>query len=475
METDKRSNTKETQELVDNNQLEAELKSLQGLAKQGKLQEAVDALLNIEKQQRLAEDIGGTKLACIAILEVFFNAGDWKQLQEYVVLLSKRRGQLKQAVQSMVRTVMGYLGQAPTQDTKIELIKTLQTLTEGKIYVEIERARLTKQLARMKVAEGNIAEAAEILQEVPVETFGAMAKSEKIAYILEQVKLCLDKKDFIRAQILSKKISIRAFAPQPKQGEETGEIGIEGTAIEPPEDGTPPLEDLKLQYYACMIRYYSHNHDYLEMCRCYRAIYDTPSVQENRSKWQDALEKMCWFVVLAPTDSHQITLLTNTAAEKKLQELRQYKELLQHFETKEIIWWSTIQSQYQAEMSSHAEIFGGKEGKQRQADFKLRVIEHNILVVSRYYQRITMQRLSQILDLTQDEAEKQLSDMVVSKALEAKIDRPAGIVRFSHRQEPAEALNKWSASITKLLDTVEKTCQQIQKESMIYKIPLGVA
>lgn len=70
METDKRSNTKETQELVDNNQLEAELKSLQGLAKQGKLQEAVDALLNIEKQQRLAEDIGGTKLACIAILEV---------------------------------------------------------------------------------------------------------------------------------------------------------------------------------------------------------------------------------------------------------------------------------------------------------------------------------------------------------------------------------------------------------------------
>lgn len=34
--------------------------------------------------------------------------------------------------------------------------------------MEIERARLTKQLARMKVAEGNIAEAAEILQEVPV-------------------------------------------------------------------------------------------------------------------------------------------------------------------------------------------------------------------------------------------------------------------------------------------------------------------
>jgi hypothetical protein len=33
------------------------------------------------------------------------------------------------------------------------------------------------------------------------ETFGAMAKSEKVAYILEQVRLCLDRKDFVRAQV----------------------------------------------------------------------------------------------------------------------------------------------------------------------------------------------------------------------------------------------------------------------------------
>jgi len=36
------------------------------------------------------------------------------------------------------------------------------------IYVEIERARLTRQLARMKEEEGNVIEAAEILQEVAV-------------------------------------------------------------------------------------------------------------------------------------------------------------------------------------------------------------------------------------------------------------------------------------------------------------------
>jgi 26S proteasome regulatory subunit N5 len=36
------------------------------------------------------------------------------------------------------------------------------------IYVEIERARLTRMLARIKEDEGNIDEAAEILQEVAV-------------------------------------------------------------------------------------------------------------------------------------------------------------------------------------------------------------------------------------------------------------------------------------------------------------------
>ena len=66
------------------------------------------------------------------------------------------------------------------------------------------------------------------------ETYGAMAKSEKIAFILEQVRLCMDKGDFVRAQILSKKISPRAFVE--RRGEGAGEIGIEGTAIEAPDE-----------------------------------------------------------------------------------------------------------------------------------------------------------------------------------------------------------------------------------------------
>ena len=393
-------------------------------------------------------------------------------------MLAKRRGQLKQAVQDMVRQCMGFIDSSPDQTTKIDFIKTLQALTEGKIYVEIERARLTRHLAQMKEQEGNVAEAAEILQEVAVETFGAMAKTEKIAYILDQVRLCLERKDFIRAQILSRKISPRAFAnlSVAKKGESAGEIGIEVTAIEAPAPGTPSLEELKLQYYALMVRYYAHQKDYLEMCRSYLSVLDTPSVESDSDKWGSALRKAVWYAVLAPRDSHQHTLLVSTATDRRLDELPLYKDLLAKFSGKEVLWWKTLSSEWAGEMDAMPDVFGAEteDGVAARDDLRLRVIEHNVYTIAGYYSRISMQRLGQMLDLPTNEAEERLCELVTSRGLAAKVDRPSGIVRFGARKSSAETLNQWSGSITKLLNLVEKTCQQIQKESMVHKVPLVV-
>lgn len=38
-----------------------------------------------------------------------------------------------------------------------------------------------------------------------------MERKEKVEFILEQMRLCLAKKDYIRTQIISKKISIKFF------------------------------------------------------------------------------------------------------------------------------------------------------------------------------------------------------------------------------------------------------------------------
>ena len=127
----------------------------------------------------------------------------------------------------------------------------------------------------------------------------------------------------------------------------------------------------------------------------------------------------------------------------------------------------------------------------------------NILVVSKYYSRITLRRLAELLCLSievidlvlsgcimhflllklviqivigcgiiSQEAEKYLSEMVVSKALIAKIDRPSGIVCFQIAKDSNEILNSWAVNLEKLLDLVEKSCHQIHKETMVHKAVL---
>ncbi|RWW63572.1 hypothetical protein BHE74_00029237 [Ensete ventricosum] len=131
------------------------------------LDAAIESLLNVEKQMRLAGDVAGTKKAVLDIVELCYKARAWKTLNDQIVLLSKRRGQLKQ-----------------------------------------------------------------------VETFGAMAKTEKIAFILEQ--------------ILSRKISPRVFDADTSKEKKKPKEG-DNIVQEAPAD-IPSLLELKRIYFELMIR-----------------------------------------------------------------------------------------------------------------------------------------------------------------------------------------------------------------------------
>jgi len=70
--------------------------------------------------------------------------------------------------------------------------------------------------------------------------------------------------------------------------------------------------------------------------------------------------------------------------------------------------------------------------------------------------------------LSEKEMETELSELVCSKFLHAKIDRPAGTIKFGEKQTYTDRLNDWSGSISKMLDLVENTCHLIQKEQMVH-------
>ncbi|KAJ0039475.1 hypothetical protein Pint_27043 [Pistacia integerrima] len=443
-----------------------------GVEGKANLEAQIDQLLNIEKQMRLAGDVAGTKKAVTDILQLCFEAKDWKTLNEQIVNLSKKRGQLKQAVTAMVQQAMQYIDETPDISTRIELIETLNNVSAGKIYVEIERARLIKRLAKIKEEQGLIAEAADLMQEVAVETFGAMAKTEKIAFILEQVRLCLDRQDYVRAQILSRKISPRVFDADPSKEKKKPKEG-DNVVEEAPAD-IPSLLELKRIYYELMIRYYSHNNDYLEICRCYKSIYEIPYIRENPDQWIPVLRKICWYLVLAPHDPMQSSLLNSTLEDKNLSEIPNFRLLLKQLVTMEVILWTSLWNTYEKEFVNENSMLGGPLGPKAAEDLRQRIIEHNILVVSKYYSRITLTRLAELLCLSIQDAEKHLSDMVVSKALVAKIDRPKGIVSFVVAKDSNDILNSWATNLEKLLDLVEKSCHQIHKETMVHKAALKV-
>lgn len=224
----------------------------------------------------------------------------------------------------------------------------------------MERARLTLKLAHIKEKDGQIEEAANILQELQVETFGSMDKREKVELILEQMRFCLAKKDYVRTQIISKKIQTKYFEEE-------------------------SVQDLKFKYYKLMIELDESESDYLAICRHYLAIFNSPSVQSDPIRRTNAIKNCVVYIILAPFDNEQNDLIHRIKDEKALQEIPKYLEMIKMFTNRELINWKGCEPYIQQLLRT-----GGPEletqptnafdlteaGNKRWNDLKNRVVEH---------------------------------------------------------------------------------------------------
>lgn len=420
------------------------------LAKSGKLTEAIDSLMSLEKQTRTGADALSTGRILVAIVRMCFEAKKYDLLNDNIVQLTKKRGQLKQAVTKMVQEAFTYVDKINHAENKLKLIDTLRTVTAGKIYVENERARLSLILAKIREDEGKIAEAASVLQELQVETFGSMEKQEKVEFILEQMRLCLAKKDFVRTQIISKKISTKYFEEKDTHA-------------------------LKLKYYQLMIELDQHEGSYLSICKHYLALYNTPVIKEDVQKRNEALICVVIYLILAPFDNEQSDLVHRVKADPLLEEIPVYEDLLRQFTLSEIMCWRDLCSQFEEKLRETApgsDIFSSKDeaGEKRWKDFKIRMVEHNIRVMAKYYTRMHIRRMAELLDLSEGETEEFLSSLVVKKTVQAKIDRLVGTVNFERPKDPNDVLNDWSHNINTLMNLVNKTTHLITKEEMVNRL-----
>jgi 26S proteasome regulatory subunit N5 len=171
------------------------------------LEEAITALLAVEKKCRVYNDVPNLKEICLHMVRLSRTKNDWDRLNSILTVLSKRRAQLKSAISAIVAEAMQYINDTPSEDVKIALIKTLMEICEGKIYVEAESAKLHLMLAHIYEKRGDDTGACDMIQDVHVETYGSLSKKEKAEYILEQIRLNLKKGDHIRSLIQSRKMN----------------------------------------------------------------------------------------------------------------------------------------------------------------------------------------------------------------------------------------------------------------------------
>ncbi|VDN30139.1 unnamed protein product [Gongylonema pulchrum] len=271
-------------------QTDEALEKAAAIAKTGNVAAALDSLASLEKSTRLGSDM--------------------KSNTRIVQQMPRTKKEFQ------VRSCCDMIDKTPNEQVRNKLIETLRNVTAGKIYVEVERARLTSRLVKKLESEGKLEEATTMLLELQVETYGSMELKEKVEFILEQMRLCVQKNDFIRASILSKKISTRFF-----------------------EDKSESVQELKLKYYELMIKIGLHESAYLNVCRHYRAVFDTPCIQADPEKTKQTLKCIVLYVLLAPHNNEQWDLLHHIHEDRKLELIPEYNLLLELFINQELISW----------------------------------------------------------------------------------------------------------------------------------------
>ncbi|GMM28566.1 proteasome regulatory particle lid subunit [Martiniozyma asiatica (nom. inval.)] len=424
--------------------LDEEFPQIDQLAKSD-YKSALDKLLLLEKQTRQASDLASSKKVMVKLVDLLTEKRDWDLLDEQIAPLSKKHGQFKESIQILVQEVISKLDKIIDLDVKLKLIDTIRTVTENKIYVEIERARTTKILSDILLNEKkDLDKACETLNELQVETYGSMEMDEKITFILDQMTLNNKKGDFQFSKILSRKILLRVL---------------------------DKYADHKLRYYELMIQIALFEDDYMNIVKYYLNIYNIPKINGDSTESLKILNQIVLFIILTPYSNLQNDLISRIKIDKNLIKLPLEQSLIKSFTTQELINWKAFENQIISQLEKlDAFNTSTEKGKIHSADLKQRIIEFNLRIISKYYSSIKIDRLCELIQLDQLQTEMTIIEMVSKGELYAKINRPMKIVKFTKPKNENQLLNEWSGNIDKLLESIESIEHLINKEEMLHAV-----
>lgn len=148
-----------------------------------------------------------------------------------------------------------------------------------------------------------------------------------------------------------------------------------------------------------------------------------------------------------------------------------YKTLVAQFLRQEIMHWPDVQARYRHTLEhDHAAEFAGAGGAALVTALEKRVVEHNVRVIAQYYRQITHARMAELLHQSKDQTEAHVSELVTSKMIWARIDRPNGIIVFRQKQDANQLMDGWSNNIKELLQKLDQCGHAVHRELVQHKI-----
>jgi hypothetical protein len=127
----------------------------------GSLADALASLMALEKQCRVGNDNASLNRICQACVQYCYEAKDTTTLLATLQTLATRRSQKTSAIQTLVQTALPWCVQEPYTPVPVNtpeeaqarnsLVETLRDISNGKLFLERERAQLTRALATIKV------------------------------------------------------------------------------------------------------------------------------------------------------------------------------------------------------------------------------------------------------------------------------------------------------------------------------------
>jgi 26S proteasome regulatory subunit N5 len=97
------------------------------------------------------------------------------------------------------------------------------------------------------------------------------------------------------------------------------------------------------------------------------------------------------------------------------------------------------------------------------------LVQHNVRVISKYYGRLTLDRVSQLLEVEKDYCEEELCSLNNRHTISCRIDRIDGVIDFRPVENEQYLMKNWNQSINSILDLVDTTTNLIHREREVHK------